>query len=233
MGTIALAPSEPNHVADLLTRTDAELVALAREGRLDAFAAIMRRYNRRVFRAARSVLTSDAAAEDAAQSTWLSAFERLDTWDPERGALGTWLGAIAVNDAIGQLRRSATRARAHGAVELEAESMGLTPRAEDSPDRHAFRAELRRHLEAAVDSLSPDLRQALVLRDIDEMSGAEAAAVLGVSELTVRLRLFRARRALRESLDAIVEDGVTELFSFDGERCDRIVARVIATLAGA
>ncbi len=227
MDTNTLGPGAPLHV-DPNEPSDATLVARAREGDLGAFSGIMRRYNRRVFRAARSVLANDAAAEDSAQNTWLAAFERLGTWDPRRGALGTWLGAIAVHDALGQLRRAASRARTLGVVELEAERAGAGPLA--LPEGHAHRAELRRLLEAAVDGLPPDLRQALVLRDVEEMSGAEAAAVLGVTELTVRLRLFRARRALREALEAVVDEGVSSLFSFDGARCDRIVAAVTGAL---
>ena len=216
------APLRPE--ADLVEMPDSELVALARGGHLVAFSALMRKYNRRVFRAARSVLANDAAAEDSAQNAWLSAFERLASWDPDRGSFGTWLGAIAVNDALGQHRRAASRARTLDAI--EAETADTSARPVSLPDGLAHRTEIRRLLESAVDALPDGLRQALVLRDVEELSGAEAAEILGVSELTVRLRLFRARRALRESLEAIVEEGVTGLYSFDGERCDRIVARV-------
>lgn len=222
MATIDVTP-----IAASTTETDdATLVARARAGDLDSFSAIMRRYNRRVFRAARSVVRSDAAAEDSAQNAWLAAFERLETWDPARGGLGTWLASIAVHDALGQHRRAASRARTlDGLAQAPNEHEG--PR-DTLPEAEAHRAELRKVLEAAVDALPDDLRQALVLRDVEELSGAEAAQILGVTELTVRLRLFRARRALRASLDDLVEDGVAQLFGFDGERCDRIVARVSA-----
>lgn len=209
---------------ELAEMHDTELVARARQGDLVAFSALMRKHNRRVFRAARSVLTNDAAAEDSAQNAWLSAFERLASWQPERGSFGTWLGAIAVNDALGQHRRAASRGRTLEALEADAAETSAGPVV--LPDGLAHRTEVRRLLESAVDALPDGLRQALVLRDVEELSGAEAAEVLGVSELTVRLRLFRARRALRESLETIVEEGVTGLYSFDGQRCDRIVAAV-------
>jgi RNA polymerase sigma-70 factor (ECF subfamily) len=205
--------------------SDAQIVASVLEGHTDRFELLMRRYNARVFRSARAVLRNDAAAEDAAQNAWLLAFRKLSQWDASRGAFGTWVGAIALHEAIGQHRRAPRESSDGDAPEPEADDDDPS-----SPEARAFRTEARRIVEAAVDALPENLRTAFVLRDVEELSGAEAAALLGVTELTVRVRLFRARRALRDSMESLVHDGVNELFHFAGERCNRIVAAVFARL---
>lgn len=207
--------------------TDADLVARVKMGEFDAFSGLMRRYNRRVFRAARSFLRDDMSAEDTAQNAWLSAYEKLGQFDPSRGAFGTWVATIAVHDAIGHLRKAATRGRTLDAqanevqTEADAETADL-----QSPEKVAFRNQARAYLEAAVDALPEDLRAVLVLRDVEELSGADAAHILGVSEIAVRVRLLRARRALRAAMESALEEDVADLFGFDGARCDRIVERV-------
>ncbi|MGF1465313.1 MAG: RNA polymerase sigma factor [Sandaracinaceae bacterium] len=188
-------------------------------GDLAAFEILMRRYNQRVYRAARAVLRDDAEAQDAAQQAWLAAYRHLGTW-ARRSAFPTWLLRIAVREA-GRRRRAPHRARLRLVESPQGEANVSSPEAE------AARAHLRAILEDAIDALPATLRTVLVLRDVEELSGPETAEALGLSDAAVRVRLHRARRALRERLETILTDRIGEAYPFLGERCDQIVARVL------
>jgi RNA polymerase sigma-70 factor (ECF subfamily) len=99
--------------------------------------------------------------------------------------------------------------------------------ADRQPEQVAMRAELRRLLEASIDRLPDAFRSVFILRAIEEMSVEDVAATLGLAEITVRTRLFRARGLLRARLSQEMDLALGDAFAFDGERCDRIVARVL------
>jgi RNA polymerase sigma-70 factor (ECF subfamily) len=213
---------------------EAELVALARTGEPAAFRAIMARYNQRLFRVARALVGDDAEAEDVLQEAYVRAFTRLDGFRGEAG-LGTWLTAITLNQARERLRR-----RRRPTVELEAveaaqqepgrviQFPGGTPA---DPEREAARAEARRLLEHAVDDLPEAFRVVFMLREVEDLSVEETAVQLGIKPETVKTRLHRARRLLREALDARLAGAMSEAFPFLGARCARITERVLARLA--
>ena len=208
--------------------TDTELIAGVREGDARAMEALMRRYNRTLYRTARAILADDAEAEDAVQEAYLSAFRSLSGFRGE-AKLSTWLVRIAANEALMRRRR---RARSAVIVPMDAEA---APNEEwntimsdrPGPDENAARAEMRRILEARIDALPESYRTVFVLRALEELTVEETAAVLEIPEATVRTRFFRARGLLRESLAREVDRGLEEAFSFAGERCDRIVASVL------
>jgi len=94
-----------------------------------------------------------------------------------------------------------------------------------------MREELRRLMERRIDRLPDAYRTVFMLRAVEEMSVEETAAALALPEATVRTRFFRARSLLREGLSRDIDVAVGDAFSFDGARCNRIVARVLASLA--
>jgi RNA polymerase sigma-70 factor, ECF subfamily len=213
---------------------DGDLVMLARRGGAAAFREIMRRNNRHLFRAARGVLRDDAEAEDVVQEAYLRAFQGLAGF---RGgaSLSTWLTRIALNEALGRLRRRRTMveletvevAQAGGGARI---LMFPTAQAGGDPEGAAARREIRRLLEEAIDELPEAFRLVLVARDVDGMSVEETAEVLGVRPETVRTRLHRARRLLRAALDQRFGDTLREAFPFDGARCARMTEAVLARL---
>ncbi len=216
---------------------DGELVALARRGEPAAFGEIMRRHNRRLFRAARGVLRDDAEAEDAVQEAYLRAFRGLDGFRGEAG-LSTWLTRIALNEALGRLRRARPVADL-GAVDAAARQDGgarilMFPTAAhdggSDPEGASARLQVRRLLEEAIDGLPEPFRLVLVARDVDGMSVEEAAEVLGLRPETVRTRLHRARRLLRAALEARLGDALHGAFPFEGARCARLSEAVLARL---
>lgn len=215
---------------------DTELAAAVCARQPGAFETLMRRYNRVLFRAARSVLRDDAEAQDALQDGYLQAYRHMHAFRGD-ASLRTWLTRIVVNEAIARSRKLARRAEVfelgaagsgddhdHGA------SMQDHP-SPDGPEQQAQRGQFRQLLERQIDRLPESFRTVFMLRAVEELSAEEVAAILGIPEATVRTRFFRARGMLRESLQREFDFAVEDAFGFDGARCDRIVANTLAALA--
>jgi RNA polymerase sigma-70 factor (ECF subfamily) len=213
---------------------DAELAARAAQGDDEAFEAIMRRHNRLLFRTARSILKSDAEAEDALQESYLRAWRSLACFRAD-SKLSTWLVRIVINEALGRLRRHPSAqvialdaTIADGDAPIEERIAG---EADQQPERAAMRSEVRRLMEARIDTLPEAFRTVFMLRAVEELSVEDVAATLELPEATVRTRLFRARGLLREGLSHDIDLTLGDAFAFAGRRCDRIVAGVLAQRA--
>lgn len=209
---------------------EAELIALAAQGDAHAFELIMRRHNQLLFRTARSILKSDSEAEDALQDAWLRAWRALDSFRAD-ARLSTWLVRIVANEALGRLRRKPAQVIPLDAAMTSPEpdlQAALTEDSDHGPERFAMRAELRKLLEAGIDELPEAFRTVFMLRAVEEMETSEIAEALGIPEATVRTRFFRARSLLREGLASRIDVTLSDAFAFDGARCDRIVAGVLA-----
>jgi RNA polymerase sigma-70 factor, ECF subfamily len=216
---------------------DAELVRRVQAGDVAAFALVMRRNNRRLFRVSRSLLRDAAEAEDALQEAYLSAYQAMPRFRAE-ASLATWLTRLVVNECMTRLRRQLRRhnivpiVSAQAAASQEEDSVEEHPGAasDDTPDRALVRAELRSLLERRIDALPEDFRTVFVLRAVEELSVEETAECLGIPEATVRTRHFRARSLLRESIAQDLDLAERDVFEFGGLHCDRVVARVLALL---
>lgn len=212
--------------------SDLALAQRAAGGDDAAFETIMRRHNRLLFRTARSVLKSDAEAEDALQEAYLRAWRALASYRAD-STLSTWLVRIVINEALGRLRRSSAQV-----IPLDTAMESTDPDTKESlhddpdqgPERAAMRAQVRRLIEARIDSLPEAFRTVFMLRAVEEWSVEEVSTALQLPEATVRTRHFRARSLLREGLSRDVDLAIGDAYSFDGARCDRIVATVLARL---
>lgn len=175
------------------------LASRAAAGDTAAFEAIMRRHNRMLFRTARAILRDDAEAEDCLQSAYLLAFRSMGRF-AGRSQLSTWLTRIVINEAIGRARKLARRDAMAPIGELDDDAAAL---ASDSaaPEREAIRGELRRSLQKRIEALPGSLRAVFVLRAVEELSVAETAHALGITDGAVRVRFFRARDRLRRALE--------------------------------
>jgi len=215
-------------------QSDGALAARIADGDAAAFEALMRRYNRRLFRLARATLRDDAEAEDALQEAYLLAFRRIGQFRGE-AALGTWLSRLVLNECLGRLRRHRRRDNVVPIVappaDMDLETMMASP--EDGPDRAAVRAEVRTLIERKLDELPDAFRTVFVLRCVEELTVEETAAALGLPEATVRSRHFRARSLLRESLAREIDLAERDLYEFGGWRCDRVVSGVLRRLRDA
>jgi RNA polymerase sigma-70 factor (ECF subfamily) len=215
--------------------SDWNLVCRIRQGDVAAFELIMRRHNRRLYRLARSVVKSGPEAEDVVQQTYLLALEKLGSFTGPQG-FASWLGRIALNEALGRLRREARVVSLDDYRDDSDEKQdyfSMNPRRPDQLDPEHLTAwsQIRGLLERAVDDLPVEFRTVFMLRIVEGLSMAETADVLSIRPETVKSRLHRARTRLRESLGDRIEDLMPTLHSFDGARCDRIVANVMAAIA--
>jgi len=210
--------------------TDEEIVRRVRHGETNLFEVLMRRYNQRVFRVARSVIADEAEAEDVLQHAWVRAFEHLAQFEG-RASFATWVTKIAYYEALARVRASGRR------VALEDEEGEVMPEAEArnahscDPERHAMQNELGLLLERAVDALPEAYRAVFMLREVERLSTAETAECLCVSEEAVKTRLHRSRALLRHDLMKRAGSAIAGAYAFQGWRCDRTVRAVLAKIA--
>jgi RNA polymerase sigma-70 factor (ECF subfamily) len=211
---------------------DAELVGRIARHDQAAFEVLMRRHNGKLFRVARAILKDDAEAEEALQDAYLDAFRHIG--DFRGGArLSTWLTRIVINQALMRLRkhrrdRIVVPIGDGRATEPDQAEADVADERSESPPGATLRAEIRRALERRIDELPTAFRTVFVMREVEDMTVDETAECLSIPAATVRTRLFRARALLREALARDMDMATVDVFSFAGERCDRIVAGVLA-----
>jgi len=182
---------------------EAALIRRICDGDHEAFYELVRPYERAIFVAARSVMDNDADAEEVAQEAVLKAFTHLKSFRGE-SKFSTWLVQITINEARMKLRKD----RRHlyesideGHQDEEGEHWPIDYADwRPIPSEALETKELREALEKAIASLAPKYREVLLLRDVQHLSVAETAKVLGISEANVRTRLLRARLQLRDAL---------------------------------
>ncbi|MBB4481178.1 RNA polymerase sigma factor [Rhizobium etli] len=231
---IAIPVPAAQHRPDISTLSDADLVPLAKMGDEPAIRVIVQRHNRRLFRTARAVIRNDAEAEDVVQAAYIKAFTSLAAFRGD-AQLSTWLTRIVLNEAMGRVRvaRNTTgleeidmqRASWGGEVLQFPSSLSAT-----DPETELSRSQARHLLEHAVDELPDDFRAVFVLREVEDMSTEEAASCLGIKPGTVKTRLHRARKMMRQSIEKQLSGAFAALFPFGGARCAFIADRVIAAL---
>lgn len=224
--TTALLGSQPDDTDD-----DRSLIRRVADGDRGAFACLMRRYNRRLYRLARAVLGDRTEAEDALQDAYLSAFRCIKAYRAE-AALSTWLSRLVLNECLCRKRRNFRRQRVIPFIHTDqSAAMNESPAPDnDQPERLIAAAQMRVLLERKLDQLPESFRIVFVLRTVEELSVDETAECLGIAAETVRSRHFRARALLREALAQEIDLAERELFDFGGEHCDRVVANVMRSL---
>jgi RNA polymerase sigma-70 factor (ECF subfamily) len=218
---------------DLTAMPDSVLVSQALAHEEAAVREIVRRYNQRLFRTARSIVRNDADAEDAVQAGYVQAFTHLASFRAE-SKLSTWLTRIVINEAIGRVRRVRPTTGLEQ-VELEQGTSAQIiqfPLLQTHPDPETAmsRQEIRALLEQAIDALPDHFRTVFVLRDVEGLSAEETAVQLMIKPETVNTRLFRARRLLRSAIEERLAPALSGLFPFDGERCVHMADRVVGEL---
>lgn len=220
---------------DYANLPEAELIGIARIGDHGAFRAVMTRCNQRLFRVARAVMRDDVEAEDVLQEAYTRAFAAIGGFRGEAG-IATWLTRIVLNEAHGRLRRRRPMVELDQVEAAQESAQVLTfPNLvrSDDPEADAARAQIRRILERAVDDLPEAFRLVFILREVEGLSAEATAGHLNLKVETVKTRLHRARRRLREALDDQLADVLVGAYPFLGARCARITEAVLARLSAA
>ena len=216
------------------TLSDEEVVRRVLGGETALFELIMRRYNQRLYRVARAILRDDAEAEDVMQDAYVRAYEHLAQF-AGRSQFATWLTRIAIHEALARAERR-RRTEQLGANDWNKgtgnEEVTVAANALN-PEEQLSVSELGRALEDAILSIPEQYRLVLMMRDVEQLNTQETAAALDVTEENVKVRLHRARAMVRRNLFAQTRADAPTAFGFMGQRCDRLVARVMERIFGA
>ena len=219
---------------DASSLSDADLDRRARARAEEAVRELMRRYNRRLYRTALSILNDRRDAEEAVQDAYVKAFCGRAAFQGE-ASYGTWLTRIAINEAIERKRLAGRRARlfaTQGIADMTDYRARLAeaPVSHNSPEQSAARAECVKRLERAVEKLPEPLRIVFMLRDIEGLSTSETGEGLGLGDEAVKTRLHRARAMIRQAVTARLGEAAAAAFQFQAPRCDRVVAAVLGAV---
>ena len=206
---------------------DMLLVHQAMAHEADAFRAIIKTHNQRLYRIARGILRNDAEAEDVVQEAYVRAFASLAAFRGD-ASLATWLSRIVINEALGRLRKR--RRIVAMAENPEAQVIRFPLNPSDDPERTMAQRQILALVERATDSLPDIYRMVFVARVIEGLSMEETADLLGVRPETVKTRLHRARSLLRKALDDEIGPVLLDAFPFAGRRCERLTKAVMGRL---
>ncbi len=193
MASISLNPDESG------------LIETAQKGDLEAFNALVLRYQDAVYSVALRIMGDPHRAADAAQEAFITAFRRLETF--RGGNFKSWMLRIATNQCYDELR-SMKRRPATSMQDLpdaDADDGPALPDDSDTPEETAEKNELNRAIADCIQSLGDDQRVVLVLSDVEGMSYQEVADITGANLGTIKSRLSRARGAVRDCLQAVQE----------------------------
>jgi len=210
-----------------------DLISRGRQGDHEAIRVLIQRGNRKLYRLARSVIRDDAEAEDVLQEAYVRAFTNLGGFRGE-ASFTTWVGRIVINEALGRLRR---QRKSRPLDEPMSDFPALAnvipfPNAGPQLDPEAIMARNQVHtlLERAIDELPDGFRTVLVARLVEGLSTEETGELVGIPPETVKTRLHRARRLLRQTMEKHVGPMIGDAFPFAGRRCERLTDAVLARL---
>lgn len=196
---------------------DSELCSRILEGERELFEILVRRHNRSLYRAVRSILRDEGVVEEVMQEAWVSAYEHLASFRGE-SRFSTWLIRIGIHAALAHRRRD-------GRWSVEENGERHPARAPD-PETDAARRQLLSRVKRAVDGLPPAYRSVLLLRQVEGLDTQETATALGIQADAVKTRLHRARTMLKSLLD----EDLLVAFPFDGPRCERLTDSVLVRI---
>jgi RNA polymerase sigma-70 factor, ECF subfamily len=212
---------------------DIDLVRRAVSRDESAIRSIIQANNRRLYRVARSIVRDDAEAEDVLQEAYLHAFSALGEFRGD-SSLATWLTRIVLNEALQRRRRRidlpVPQIDLSRAPEAQIIAFPLSGQQSTDPERAMAQREICQLLERAIDDLPEEFRTVLVARVIEDLSIEETADLLGLLPETVKTRLHRARRMLKTALSDHIGSLFSDVFPFEGKRCERMTNGVLRRL---
>ena len=215
-----LGETRPVDLSDEINLNDAWLVEHARHGDHQAFAVLVRRYERKLIRVLTRLVREPEQARDLAQETFWRVYARLDRFDTAR-RFGPWLFRVGVNLGLDWLRSSKSELPLAASIDRTGNDGESTLELPDPDPR--IQAELEQEVQFVLELMPVSYRTILVLRDLEGFSSSEVAAIVGRREATVRWRLSKARERFREiwerrqnDLRGVVKGGKTRYGQVDG-----------------
>lgn len=186
---------------------DLELVRRVQRGDQQAFDLLVQKYQHRIGHLIARYVRDPSEVEDVAQEAFIKAYRGLANFRGE-SAFYTWLYRIAINTAKNHLVSAGRRVPEHGVDATEAEQYddGALLREMDTPERELMTGEVRRAVYRTIESLPPELRDAVTLREMEGLSYEDIATAMGCPIGTVRSRIFRAREAIEEAIAPLLDE---------------------------
>jgi RNA polymerase sigma factor (sigma-70 family) len=201
---------------------DEEVVRRVIAGEKGLYEILLRRYNQTLYRVVRGYLREEADVEDIMQETYLKVYEKLHQYKGE-ATFSTWLIRIGINEALQRIKR-AKKDPAHLASGMDLMTQ-LPDHTQMNPEKRTMHHETRSMVEGAIDRLPEAYRTVYILRELEDMTNAEVATLLGITESNVKVRLHRAKAGLRNALLEHLAD--VPAFEFGTHRCDRMVTAIM------
>ncbi len=174
---------------------DLELLERCLSGENSAWEALLRVYTRKIYNLCFRFTGRAEEAEDLTQEVFIKVFQTLQSFDSKQGSFSTWLHRVARNHLVDHYRRT-KKDRITGSIEDDPAILEERPSPGAGPIGHLEARERQEQLQRALDRLSPDLREAVVLRDLNDLDYLEISQVLGVPQGTVNSRINRGRLEL-------------------------------------
>ncbi len=206
---------------------DLDLVKKVIAGETNAYGNIMRRYNQRMFRIARSIVTNDAEAMDVVQEAHIKAYTKIANFRGPEGFF-SWLAVITRNEGLMRIRKT-RREVLFVDFNAEADEIANIFHKDDNeaPDSLLENKQLKEFINQNLDNLKEDYRIVFVLRSIEKLTIRETAEILDIKEETVKSRHFRARQLLRSQMEKLFSEANLNAYEFGGKHCDIIIITVL------
>lgn len=215
-------PALSPQLLPMVQLSDEELVRRVLSGDTFVFELLMRRHNQRLYRLARSVVTTEHEAEDVVQEAYLRAYTNLPRFE-FRATFSTWISRITFHEALRFHRKQRLVFVCDPHSDTMAANTAPSPRSEDPIDHRST----KRAVASAIDSLPTHMRSIVMLRLVDGLDTKQTAMNLRLTETNVKVSLHRARKLLARHLGSSDPELFRSVHEFDGAQCDRIVAAVL------
>lgn len=204
------------------TLTDDLIINRILLGKREYYEILIRRYNSLFYKTARGILSKEEDIEDVMQDAYIRGFEKLHQFRKE-AKFSTWLGRILINCALQHLNKLKRKSL----ISIDALKNEEMERLQENTidDNPEVGENLKKALESAISRLAPKYRIVFILREMEQASVADTAALLEITEENVKIRLHRAKNMLKEMLRSEVSS--LDLFTFHASRCSRIASRVM------
>jgi RNA polymerase sigma factor (sigma-70 family) len=204
--------------------SDKQIIDEIRNGNIEMYRILIKKYNQRLYRTALSFNISNDDCDDILQQTYIRAFEKLHQFQGE-ALFSTWLTKILINECLMLKRKEKNELGRKENLKLVTSSNAL----HQTPEYNFMQNELKIILEKEINILPEKYRQVFLLREVEGMSVKETSQLLGVTETNIKIRLHRAKSLLKESLSKKIN--YKEAFTIGNERCDNIADRVMEKIS--
>lgn len=213
--------------------SDEEIIKKIKTMGFIAYGSIVRRYNQRMFRVARSIITDDATAMDIVQEAHIKAYTKIDSFQG-KSSFAAWIAGITRNEALMHLRKHKKEVTMG---EDEQSKVGsLTPNISDEiiqnqPDSVLANSHMQTLINKNLDKLSEKFRSVFVLRAVEQFSTKETAKILNINEITVKTRYFRSKRFLRNEIQNHLGSSELNVYEFGNKNCDLVLIKVLKAIS--